>query len=299
MNSKIINMDYYRGNDSYSDGIVEDEILDLLNQNIDIDKLIREETRWEILYHLSPFRRNLLEWMDFDKFSSALEVGSGCGALTGLLCENIKKVVGVELSKKRANIISERCKEFNNLELYIGDVTDIPFPEKSFDLITLIGVLEYAGSFSKSKTPHKELLLYLKQLLNSDGKLVIAIENKYGIKYWAGAREDHTSKFFHGIENYQGNLSVRTFGKGELLNLIEQVGLKVSQFLYPFPDYKLPSAIYSENSIPSNGYFGEISPNYDMDRIKLFDENIAMDGIISNQQFPFFANSFLVVCEKE
>lgn len=38
--------------------------------------------------------------------------------------------------------------------------------------------------------PFKKISGYLKE----DGKLLIAIENKFGLKYWAGS-EDHTGKF--------------------------------------------------------------------------------------------------------
>ena len=38
----------------------------------------------------------------------------------------------------------------------------------------------------------KIFLIKIKQLLKPDGKLLIAIENQYGLKYWCGALEDHT-----------------------------------------------------------------------------------------------------------
>ena len=41
---------------------------------------------------------------------------------------------------------------------------------------------------------------------SNNGNIIIAIENRYGMKYWAGCREDHNGEFFSGIENYQENI---------------------------------------------------------------------------------------------
>ena len=36
--------------------------------------------------------------------------------------------------------------------------------------------------------PFENFLKKIKSLLKPDGKLIVAIENKYGLKYWCGAR---------------------------------------------------------------------------------------------------------------
>ena len=56
----------------------------------------------------------------------------------------------------------------------------------------------------------------MKSLLSENGKLFIAIENRFGLKYWAGAREDHTGNYFESLEGYFGNERVKTFSKKEL-----------------------------------------------------------------------------------
>ena len=76
-----------------------------------------------------------------------MEIGAGCGALTGLLCDKCKKVTAVELSKRRATAAQLRCREKDNLEVIVGNLNDIEFGEK-FDYITLIGVLEYQGTYT-------------------------------------------------------------------------------------------------------------------------------------------------------
>lgn len=292
-----LNLDHYKGNDLYSDGDVEIDILEIIKHNKDYTEIIQKDGRWPVVYHLTPVRRNLLEWFPFNSDGSLLEIGGGCGALTGLFTEKLKSVTVVELSKRRAEIIQERFKNNSNLEIIAGNLNDIAFKCK-FDYVTLIGVLEYAGKFTSGKNPYLSFLKKTKNLVNPDGSLIIAIENKFGMKYWAGARDDHTGRHFDGIENYPYATGVRTFSKNELNDLLIAAGFTDLKFYYPMPDYKIPNTIYSDNYLPDDStFFPDFSPNFDQDRYALFRENIAFNNIIKNNKFDFFANSFLVIAK--
>ena len=290
-----INLDFYTGTDHYSDGDIEDELLKIVKENDDFSEILANDDRWPILYHLSPIRQNIINWYPFKENTSCLEIGGGCGAITGALCKSLKEVKVVELSKRRATINYERHKNYDNLEIIIANLNDIKFNQK-FDYITLNGVLEYAGSFTKTDNPYEDFLKQIKQYLKPEGKLIIAIENRYGIKYFAGAKEDHTSKEFDGITGYKNIDSVRTFGKKELEDLLEKSGYPEQDFYYPHPDYKMPMEIYSEDWLPSTTSNLSPAPNFDYERYQLFNESDAYQGIIANGQYEFFANSFLVVC---
>lgn len=287
-----LNLNYYHGEDKYSDGDIEEQILEIVRENKSIDKILADNENWPILYHLSPLRRNLLEWYPFENSTSLLEIGAGCGALTGLFCEKVNKVTAVELSKRRAEILATRHKGFSNLEVIVGNFGDIKFNEK-FDYITLIGVLEYAGKFTGGPTPYKYFIDMIKSLLNPGGTLIIAIENKYGLKYWAGALEDHTGNIFDGINDYIGNNDIRTFSKKELELMLTQSGFSNNEFHYPTPDYKLPVQTFSDHYLPKPGEI-KLTPNYDRDRYLLFNEKVVFDNVIQNDMFQFFANSFLI-----
>lgn len=297
-NNVKINLEYYPGEDYYSDGDIEKELIEITRNNDDFTEILRDDCRWPILYHLSPIRRNLLDWIEIGDDSSVLEIGAGCGAVTGVFCEKAKHVTAVELSKVRAEVIANRYKNHNNLEIIVGNLNDIDFGEKKFDYITLIGVLEYAGEFSNYTDPYCGFLQYVTKLLKPQGKLIIAIENRFGLKYWAGAREDHTGRLFDGIEGYDKKNKVKTFSKIELTELLDRAGLTSSDFYYPIPDYKLPIQIFSDKFMPKVGQIIHYFPNYDTDRLKLFDEKSVYEDIVKNNQFDFFANSFLVICEK-
>lgn len=291
-----LNLKYYQGSDQYTDGEIEEELLEIVKSTSNYDEIIKKDNRWPILYHLSKYRANIIEWYPFKEESSLLEIGAGCGAITAGLSKKVGKVTCVELSKKRSLINAYRNKDLSNVEIIVGDFNSIEFNQK-FDYITLIGVLEYSPAFSNSKFPFHELLSNIKKLLKKDGKLFLAIENKFGLKYWAGAREDHTGGFFDSIENYQKCNYVRTFSKHELKKLLVDVNFNNIEFFYPIPDYKFPFQIFSNRRLPEVGEIRDLIHNYDNTRVELFDENIVTDCLIQNNEFSFFANSFLVICD--
>lgn len=293
MNKEVLNLTYYKGEDLYSDGDVEDKILEIFQSEEDIQERLMKDDDWAILYHLSPIRQNILEWYDFDKEASLLEIGSGCGAITGLFCEKVKRVVGIELSKRRSTINAKRNEMYSNLEIMVGNFEDIELTEK-FDYVTLIGVLEYADSYINAKAPYEEMLKRVKKFLKPNGTLIIAIENKFGLKYFAGAMEDHTGNLFDGIENYKNVSSVRTFSKNEIESLLQRAGYQGNEFYYPIPDYKLPNAVYAKNYLPKAGDLRNMSTAYDRARFKLFDEDIVYDQLCNDQKFEYFSNSFLI-----
>ncbi|MBQ8317178.1 MAG: class I SAM-dependent methyltransferase [Lachnospiraceae bacterium] len=290
----ILNLKFYSGKDLYSDGDIEDELLDIVSKYDDYSEVLKKDDRWPILYHLSPIRHNLLQWYDFKENATILEIGAGCGAITGCLCEKAKKVTCVELSKRRSTINATRNKKYNNFEIMVGNFEDVVIEEK-FDYVTLIGVLEYAPSYIKSDNPFNEMLDRIKGYLKPDGKVIIAIENRFGIKYFSGAAEDHTGRLFDGINGYIDVSSVRTFSKKELKELLSNVGFVNQEFYYPLPDYKMPNVVYSDYHLPKRGELSNMAYSYDRDRFGFFNENIVNDCFCDAGIMDFFANSFLVI----
>ena len=178
-----LNLKYYKGPDAYSDGAIEDELLKLVEKPREFMAVLARDDRWPLLYHLSPERRNLLEWYPFRRDAALLEIGAGCGALTGLFCEKMARVTAVELSTKRSRIIERRYADRPNLEIMAGNFTDMVF-DRSFDYVTLIGVLEYARAFIQTPDPYGRLLSRIAAVLKPGGVLIVAVENRLGLKYF-------------------------------------------------------------------------------------------------------------------
>ncbi|MGX7203929.1 SAM-dependent methyltransferase [Enterococcus pingfangensis] len=291
----------YPGKDLYTDGVIEDRLLEIVKNypESELNQVIEESNDWAILYHLSHVRKNIIEWLPISKTDSVLEIGSGCGAMTGTLSTKAKKVDCIDLSKKRSLVNAYRNQECENISIKLGNFQDLEKTlTQKYDWITLIGVFEYGKGYIDSSQPYHDFLKIVKRHLNPGGKIVIAIENRLGMKYFAGATEDHSGLFFDGIEGYRNGGIAMTFSKAELEELFSITGFLKRQFYYPYPDYKLPLVIYSDDYLPKVGDL-HTQQNFDRMRMSLFDENKAFDTIAANNQFPLFSNSFLVILEGE
>lgn len=298
----VVDYTYYGGEDLYTEGAAEDRLLDFVKNHtaLDYEHYIQETRSWSVMYHLSHIRENVAGWLPITSKDKVLEIGSGCGAITGVLARLAKSVTCVELSRKRSLINAYKNRQYDNINIMVGNFEDVEkgLTEK-YDYITLIGVLEYAGSYISGNRPYVNLLEILKQHLAPGGKIVIAIENRLGMKYFAGCKEDHTGKYFGGIEGYSADQGVKTFSKESLTRIMEEAGFCDSKFYYPYPDYKLPHTIYSDDVLPSTGDLDTNLRNYDDDRLILFDETKAFDSMITEGRFPDFSNSFIVLASCE
>ncbi len=292
-----LHYDYYSGNDLYQDGS-EDELLDIVSNHSpsEYNKVIDEKKSWPILYHLSDIRGNIIEWLPIGKEDSVLEIGAGCGAITGTLAGKAGSVDCIELSRKRSLVNATRNQQFDNININVGNFQDVEASlTKKYDYIMLIGVLEYAASYIKAKEPYVEFLKIIKKHLNENGKVVVAIENKYGLKYWSGCKEDHLGTYYSGIQGYVGIDSVKTFSKNGLIKLSKACGFDENTFYYPYPDYKLPLAIYSDDCLPKVGELVNNIRNFDNERLMVFDESQVFDNLIEDDMFDIFSNSYLVI----
>ncbi|HEU5005120.1 MAG TPA: class I SAM-dependent methyltransferase [Candidatus Saccharimonadales bacterium] len=289
-------------NASYADD-AEDQLLELFmsdDANKQRFEILSNNPPWSLYYHLSPQRGNIIGWYEFEPDVKVLEVGAGCGAITEELLRQDVDLTALELTEKRSLINAYR-NQGSALNVVVGNLEDYQ-PAELFDYVVCVGVLEYAGSFITDKgDPYVEFLKLLKRCLKPSGKIILAIENRLGLKYWAGAREDHTGKFFEGLNGYPGDKAVQTFGKAELGSLFGAAGFSEQDFYYPFPDYKLPLLIYSDQYLPGRDCEFPLGllpvQQRDASRHQLFSEQMAMLSLEKNQLFDQFANSFLVVAK--
>lgn len=289
---------YYPGEDFYCDGVIEDELLEIVKNNpvSEYSRIIEERASWPILYHLSPLRENIVDWVPVDASMKVLEVGSGCGAITGALARKAKSVTCIDLSKKRSTINAYRHQECDNVTIHVGNFKDIePELPEDYDYIFLIGVFEYGQGYMGTNTPYEDFMAILKKHMSPKGRLVIAIENKFGLKYWAGCKEDHFGTYFSGIEDYPEGGGVRTFTRRGLEKIMKANDMEEYSFYYPYPDYKFMTTVFSDAYLPRVGELSNNLRNFDRDRLCLFDEKNAFDNVIREGAFAEFSNSYLVV----
>lgn len=289
---------------SYSDGDeAEDYVAGVIKHAADLSALSPELFShcrdWSSLYHLSPARGNILRPFEALLKGSVLEIGAGCGAISRFLGECGAQVLSLEGSLRRATTAASRTRDLSNVTVLAERFDDFTTSER-FDAVTLIGVLEYASMFSTASNPALHMLRKAAGFLKPGGRLFIAIENQLGLKYFAGAPEDHLGVPMYGIEGRYDAGQPQTFGRAVLTNLLKQAGFVSNEFLAPVPDYKLPQTIITER--------GMLHPRFDAASLLAqsvgkdpqlpddthFDLHRTWPEVIENGLGMELANSFLV-----
>lgn len=260
---------------------------------------------WSSEYHFSSSRANILRPINIKRDFDVLEIGGGCGAVTRYLGETGARVVSVEGAFNRAKCIKKRCDDLENVKVICSNIEAIKF-ENKFDVVTLIGVFEYTPKYSDRINPFDSALTEYKHLLKPGGALIIAIENKMGLKYFAGYNEDHYFDPYVGIEDRYVEKNVRTFGRQEIINLLKRNDYKDINFLYPFPDYKLPKIIFSENGLNADEFnisdlirSCETRHYSPAPKANLINDNMVWKSIVQNNMTKDMSNSFLIVAKTD
>lgn len=293
-----LDLSVYSGEDLYCDGSVEDELLEIARDRSEAEYpgIIEESGSWPILYHLSPLRENIVEWLPIDKNMKVLEIGAGCGAITGVLSRKAGRVDCVDLSFKRSRINAYRHMDSENVTIHVGNFTDVEKGlARDYDYILLIGVFEYAQSYIDSADPYGDFLRTIGSHLKPDGSIAIAIENRFGLKYWAGCAEDHLGTYFSSLENYPDGGVVRTFTDKALIGIAEECGFGEHRMYYPYPDYKFMTNLYSDRRLPQKGELKLNIRNMDRDRYLLFNEKNVYDSILDEGLYHLYSNSYMLI----
>lgn len=295
---------------SYTDGAeVESRIVRLLAENKDLSSssLLASEhyDDWAVRYHLSPERSNLFRHFDFEGLD-VLELGAGMGGASRFPAETARSFTAVEGTEARMRGLKQRLRDLKNWQGVVAGIDDYK-TEKRFDLVCIIGVLEYAELYmpvEDGESPFVALLRKATSLLKPGGQVVLAIENSHGFKYWAGAPEDHTGQLYDGICGYPEVSSPRTFSRSRLLKMLGEVGLHQVEEFYPWPDYKTPHAVISKRFVDK---YPTIAADIAVDAMSreledgatVFPLQLAVPSAVSSGLLPDLANSFLFVAGKE
>lgn len=253
---------------------ISKDIMDLLERyGTDTKLALKEHSHLAYLYALSDMRENLLEWYPFKAEGRLLQWGSDYGALTGLYSRRVSEVVVLDESEENLRVNGMRHGESGNITYVKSGLPEYGAglggqEEQAFDYVVLIGSLT---------EDCQRQIEAAKSLLKPDGELIVAVCNRFGMKYWAGAKRDELNLTRKGL--------VKLMGGNE----------KDLEFHYPMPDYKIPVSIYSQAYLPGKGDLTQTLTVYDYPKYMFLDVGAYYDAVCEDGQFENFANSFLVI----
>lgn len=233
----------------------------------------------------SPLRESLFSWFEFDNRATVLELNAQSGALTGLFARRCKSVTAITSCEKK-DIVSKRYEEQENV---------VVLSAEEFDK-TRQGKYDYIIAYHTLSDLNENILSVWMDMLNKEGHLFIVAENRYGIKYFCGAKDPYTGICYDGINNYLHRSfdEGRCYSKKQIETLLESNKIDNYKFYYPVPDSSMPQMIFSDNYMKGTNSFERlIDYNYIDDSIVGLEHRI-FGELIDGGALPFMSNSFLV-----
>jgi ubiquinone biosynthesis O-methyltransferase len=135
-------------------------------KNIRIWQEKYQEGRLRLLNHFTEGLKN----------KKMLEIGCGMGGLSVILAKKGCDITALDFNLDYLEITKLRASRYNlNLNLINSTAENLPFNDKSFDIILCYDVLEH------TKDPYK-VIKEISRVLKPEGQVYITIINKYGIK---------------------------------------------------------------------------------------------------------------------
>ena len=257
------------------------------------DEELIADGRWEVFFHLSDMRQALFGWYDMPKDADVLEIGCGFGALTGVLADRAAHVAALDDSLFRARACAKRWDKKDNLDVYAGQLRDIPFSQR-FDVVTLVDILPRVAGGDKSLAPYVAYLKSLLAYLKPQGRLLLAMDNRLGLKFICGAHDPYSDEPFGELSGVSDR--GRLFTPAEVGEILAEAGFIYWKFYYPLPDYRLPQFVFTDDALPDPN-IGEMLIPYDpMPESRILPEASLYEAFIRNDLFPGTANSILVEC---
>lgn len=226
---------------------------------------------------IREIQKGLIKWYDLKPDCTALYIGNQEDALSELLAEAAIRVV-------HAN-----CQETGDEEWqqqYIGTI----------DYIICIEALERC-------TDLVSLLRGWKTLLRPDGRMLLGMNNRFGIRNFCGDRDPYTERNFDGVEGYRRAYTKeedcfrgRTYSRAEIQKLLREAGWEFCQFYSVISDLKNPSLLYAEDTLPKEDLANRVFPTYNYPGTVFLEEESLYNSLIDNDMFHQMANAYLIEC---
>ena len=235
----------------------------LLNNNYKIVKPIDNSVQFneynanefKIINDLSEMRRNIISWYPFSKEDTVLQLNANCEQITEELRRKVKNVVTTELNSDKIT--------------------------GKYDYIIIIGIEDFQENL-------ENILRNIKSNLNENGKILIALDNKYGVNNICKIKDVHSS--------IKSKITTNRYSLKQAIYEIENAGFKSKKIYYPLTDYKFTNVLFTDKQqISGNDISRNIVYNNEKN-IKFFEQNDLFKELLEekNPLFKELVNSYFI-----
>lgn len=165
--------------------------------------------------------------------------------------------------------------------------------EGMWDYIVVSDAFARVPAVFEGNAPYQKFFEEIKKHLKPNGHVILAVDNRYGLTYFAGSKERLTGKYFEGLEGYGHSEGICTFSKDAVITMAKEAGFMAVKTYYPYPNYRYMTALYTDEHLPSPGELCKNLCNFEEERAVLFNEAAVFDGLIKEGKFQEFSNSYL------
>ena len=304
------------------------ELINDLNQNTTKEIIKKKKS---ILFDMifSEQRAIGLELLKLKGNENLIDFGCMWGALTIPASKQVKSVLGVDQTIESLIFSSKRAKEENlsNIKFLNADIRKVNLPN-IFDIAIINGVLEWIPETQEvdltnyfknpikkhkreSDSPIQMQKAFLKKTyncLNDDGKLYLAIENRYDYKYFIGVKDPHSQTYFSTIfpkklvniyfkifKNKEYNTWIYSFRKTK--EIVESMGFIDIKVYSSWPDYHFPEQIFEYGHMDNNFKLPKIRRDGKI-KFKLLVKRFFELFLFKIFKLDFFAPAIIIVAKK-
>lgn len=156
-----------------------------------------------------------------------LEAGCGIGRWVIQLSKANYNVTGIELEEEALNIIKLHYTA-DNITLVHGDIFEMPFPDKTYDIVISLGVLEHFEDTIVQQKAFKEHI----RVLKDDGVFLITVPFLSCIRFFIHVPFLYLLSFVRKLKNKKEYFSEYRYSKSEFEKIIKNANLKIVYVVY-------------------------------------------------------------------
>ncbi|MCS6777347.1 MAG: class I SAM-dependent methyltransferase [Chloroherpetonaceae bacterium] len=226
-----------------------------------------------IQYALDPYRADFRAILPITPETHVLDLGSGWGAVACALAPSCCTITVADTNPYNLRFIRMRARQsgVNNLRAVRIDPLDdarLPFPDNTFGVVLLNGVLEYVGSASQdvsAEEAQRRCLREIRRVLRPDGVLYVGIENRYSYRYFMGVRDHSSLRYTSILPRPIASLMTRlrqgrpyrtyTYSHQGYRSLLASAGFTPPEIYIAYPSYREPRFILPGDNDQAIVYF--------------------------------------------